>query len=143
MKHHFPPQGVTLILQTAHGYCFLPKESLLAHPTRISWQIPQDADRQWFTNNIVEDIKHIEFIEDIKPIENIEDIKPIEDFINPKTDLDIFYDDKPLEIIKNDSLICCSVCKNNVKSYNTWNTLKKCFMCKECNKQGMPSGAII
>ena len=70
--------------------------------------------------------KEVEFID--------EDIKPNEDiFINPKTDLDIFYDDKPLEIIKNESLICCSVCKNNVKSYNTWNTLKKCFICKECN----------
>ena len=73
--------------------------------------------------------KEVEFID--------ENIKPIEDFINPKTDLDIFYDDKPLEIIKNESLIYCSVCKNNVKSYNTWNTLKKCFICKECNKQGM------
>ena len=42
----------------------------------------------------IEDIKPIENIEDIKHIEFIEDIKPIEDiFINPKTDLDIFYDD--------------------------------------------------
>ena len=43
---------------------------------------------------IDENIKPIENIEDIKHIEFIEDIKPIEDiFINPKTDLDIFYDD--------------------------------------------------
>ena len=91
----------------------------------------------------IEDIKHIEFIEDIKPIENIEDIKPINDFININTDLDIIHEVKPLEIIQNELFLCCSVCKNNVKSYNTWNTLKKCFMCKECNKQGMPSGAII
>ena len=75
----------------------------------------------WIWKNIIEPTQDIEFNEDNEPTN---------DFIN---ELDIFHQAKPNNEIMNGSYVVCASCKKHVKAYNTWNTVKKCFECKECN----------